>query len=146
MFFSYLSLKSSVRCLYRKQKRHPERNASYSLNLCPHGNTPRRDGNISPRFHPACFPWKTCLIHAMITESPCRIKAAPRWSSVSRNTKALPPLGLLSEMTRQPTVLFNAFILHRLFYISQEGCVKTVSLCGSRFPQPPVLMKPPAPQ
>ena len=45
----------------------------------------------------------------MITESPCRIRAAPRWSSVSRNTKALAANGLLSEMTGQPTVLFNAF-------------------------------------
>ena len=45
----------------------------------------------------------------MITESPCRIRAAPRWSSVSRNTKALAPDGLLSEMTGQLTVLFNAF-------------------------------------
>lgn len=45
----------------------------------------------------------------MITESPGFIRAAPRWFSVSRYNKALAPYGLLSEMTGQPTVLFNAF-------------------------------------
>ena len=52
---------------------------------------------------------KTFLIRMMITESPGFIRAAPRWFSVSRYNKALAPYGLLSEMTGQPTVLFNAF-------------------------------------
>ena len=127
IFFSFLSLQSSVRRLYRKQKRHPFRNASYSLNLCPHGNTPCRDGMLLPRFHPACFPWKTILIHVMITESPCRIKAAPRWSSVSRNIKALAPYGLLSEVTAQPTVLINAFSYIAYSTSAKRGVSRQIS-------------------
>lgn len=67
---------------------------------------------------------KTFLIRMMITESPGFIRAAPRWFSVSRYNKALAPYGLLSEMTGQPTVLFNAFLLHRIFYSRRILCVK----------------------
>ena len=64
----------------------------------------------------------------MITESPCRIKAAPRWYSVSRNIRIFTPYRSLSEMTGQLTVLFNTFIiiftLQRLFYIKIRMSVK----------------------
>ena len=65
----------------------------------------------------------------MITESPCHIKAAPRWYSVSRNIKALTPNRLLSEMAGQPTVLFNAFttvILHHKHRICQPPIAFTI--------------------
>lgn len=72
-----------------------------------HGNTPHRDGN-DPRFHPACFPWKTILIHVMITVSPCLIRAARRWSSVMPHNRILPARDPSLSMRRQPTLLFNA--------------------------------------
>ena len=72
---------------------------------------------------------KTFLIRMMITESPGFIRAAPRWFSVSRYNKALAPYGLLSEMTGQPTVLFNAFttvILHHKHRICQPPIAFTI--------------------
>lgn len=70
--------------------------------------------------------WEYLLM--MITESPCRIKAAPRWYSVSRNIRIFTPYRSLSEMTGQLTVLFNTFIiiftLQRLFYIKIRMSVK----------------------
>ena len=92
-----------------------------------HGNTPHRDGK-TPAVPPVCLRQKTILIHVMITESPCRIKAAPRWYSVSRNIRIFTPYRSLSEMTGQLTVLFNTFIiiftLQRLFYIKIRMSVK----------------------
>lgn len=98
-----------------------------------------------PRFHPACFRQKTILIHVMITESPCRIKAAPRWYSVSRNIRILAPYRSLSEMTGQLTVLFNTFIiiftLQRLFYIKTRIYVKTESLPTGDNPSTDLLLR-----
>ena len=65
-----------------------------------HGNTPYRDGSDirgSTLFVFHVYDLLSCpdqavrhtenlLIQMMITESPCRIKAAPGWSSVSRTT------------------------------------------------------------
>ena len=76
-----------------------------------HENTPHRDG-ICPRFHPVCFSCKNLLIK-MITESPCRIRATPRWFSDCFFTKVLPAYEPLSGMSPQLTVLFNAFSLCR---------------------------------
>lgn len=125
MFVSFLSLEIVRPLLIQKQKRHSSRNASHFLNLCPHGNTPCRDGIVFPRFHPACFPWKTCFISVMITESPCRIRAAPRWSSVSRNTKTLAPCGFLSEMAgsllSSSTLFLTSVILPQHGIVCQEG-------------------------
>ena len=64
------------------------------------GNTPHRDGSdirgstllVFHVYHlPSCpYPagchTENLLIQMMITESPCRIRAAPGWSSVSRTT------------------------------------------------------------
>ena len=79
-----------------------------------------------PRFHPACFPWKTILIHVMITESPCRIRAAPRWSSVSRTTgsshRADPSLRSADSLLSSSTLS-----LHRLFYRTRICPVKKES-------------------
>ena len=73
------------------------------------------------------LPYKMAT-YLMITESPCRIKAAPRWYSVSRNIRIFTPYRSLSEMTGQLTVLFNTFIiiftLQRLFYIKIRMSVK----------------------
>ena len=112
-----------------QRKDIPFRNVSYllkSMSARKHSTQGRR---ISPRFHPACFPWKTFFIHVMITESPCHIKAAPRWYSVSRNIRAIAPCRLLSEMTGQLTVLFNAFttvILHHKHRICQPPIAFTI--------------------
>lgn len=78
-----------------------------------------------PRFHPACFPWKTILIHMMITESPCRIRAAPRWSSVMPYTRIFSACNPSLWMYGQLTVLFNALstsvILPHTVWLCQEG-------------------------
>lgn len=97
------------------------------MNLCCTETLHTGTGKL-PRFHPVCLRQKTILIHVMITESPCRIKAAPRWYSVSRNIRIFTPYRSLSEMTGQLTVLFNTFIiiftLQRLFYIKIRMSVK----------------------
>src|SRR5699024_2902503 len=76
-----------------------------------------------PRFHPACFPWKTILIHVMITESPCPIKAARRWSSVMSRIRILSPCGSLSLDAQTAYCPLQRF-LHRLFYRREPACVK----------------------
>ena len=76
-----------------------------------------------PRFHPACFPWKTILIHMMITESPCPIKAARRWSSVMSRSRILSPCGSLSLDAQTAYCPLQRF-LHRLFYRREPTCVK----------------------
>ena len=97
------------------------------MNLCCTETLHTGTGKL-PRFHPVCLRQKTILIHVMITESPCRIEAAPRWYSVSRNIRIFTPYRSLSEMTGQLTVLFNTFIiiftLQRLFYIKIRMSVK----------------------
>lgn len=54
---------------------------SLYLEINAHTETLHTGTGVCPRFHPACFPWKTIFIHTMITESPGRIGAALRWFS-----------------------------------------------------------------
>ena len=118
--FCYSSLSANI-----KEALHTE--CLLSMNLCCTETLHTGTGKL-PRFHPVCLRQKTILIHVMITESPCRIKAAPRWYSVSRNIRIFTPYRSLSEMTGQLTVLFNTFIiiftLQRLFYIKIRMSVK----------------------